>query len=923
MSFTAAKSAAGRGRRALTILVIVEVAYLALANGLLNLSFTQTVVNLVRPEKFHVTWERAWTWYPFHFHARGIAANGQSRSQQWQLRTPEASGSIAVLPLLFKRVWISDVRAVDIDYRQRPRLQPGRDYTAVLPYFSAIEGREVTAAITTPRKKKRPWKISVEDARASGRHAFWVYNFRGSGEGGMVADFSYETPGGPFSLDGTDLDLALGPLYVNGGREVFRRGAVRGDLGFDPFVPREHKDLSLLEFLLLDAELDLESDSLAFINVFIAALDDVTVGGSGHVAGRVLFERGRVLPGTGLAVESSDLAVQLLALTVAGQGRIDLTAEAETPERIQLDFNFGELTATADGDDSPLLVGEDLDLLLRASSRLNLAAETVSKQGAVGFTIRDLEVPDLALLQRYLPLKWPLQLYGGSGILQGDLLLEPQSLRVDLALDSDAAQVGIRDYHFTSNLDAALKLENPAMLSERTRIGGSFIRLGDSRLANGGNVSSEPWEASLEFTHGYLGILSDEAKAGQRDFVGLLRQLGTAESRKLLGDCLGLIGFEASVSSLGWISVLLGEQHHATVQGNGTMAGEIRLAGGWPEAGTEVRVWSPSLDVGFLDYQGQGDGSIELRVVEGGETPDWRVDIALADAGLKRRGQRDVAVEDVDLSLRALVKDVSIAKRQRDYELQLNIASARVADMSVFNAYLPPDNPLQIAGGTAELTSSISLQPDAAAGWVSLVSRGLRARVDDQAFTGDLVAEVPIVGGSPRDMVFDVSGARLRLDKVSVAGDRESFDREDWSVSVTLDRAETAWVTPLEFSADVSLRISDSRPVVALFQNQGYRPKWLAELLTLEDIDGGGRIDVADNRIVIPLARVLSDKAEVAAKAVIAQESRDGVIYARYKKLDALLAISGDRRNLDLIRVRKKFDDYKVVPLASPIAGRR
>ena len=66
------------------IVVAAEFAYLIIINALLNLPITQDVVNMIRPEKFQVSWERAWSFYPFRLNAKGIAANGQARTQQWE-----------------------------------------------------------------------------------------------------------------------------------------------------------------------------------------------------------------------------------------------------------------------------------------------------------------------------------------------------------------------------------------------------------------------------------------------------------------------------------------------------------------------------------------------------------------------------------------------------------------------------------------------------------------------------------------------------------------------------------------------------------------------------------------------------------------------------------------------------------------------
>ena len=135
-------------KRILTILVIAQLAYLLIINGALRLSITQDLVNKIKPEKFQVSWERAWSFYPLRVHAEGITANGQSRTQQWEVLATSGSGSIALLPLVLKDVYISDIEATDIDYRQRPRLKPERDYSKLLAHFPPITGREV---VPTPQ----------------------------------------------------------------------------------------------------------------------------------------------------------------------------------------------------------------------------------------------------------------------------------------------------------------------------------------------------------------------------------------------------------------------------------------------------------------------------------------------------------------------------------------------------------------------------------------------------------------------------------------------------------------------------------------------------------------------------------------------------------------------------------------------------
>ena len=78
-------------KRILISLLALELGYLVVVNGALQLQITQDLVNKIRPEKFYVSWERAWSWYPFRVHAEGVFANGQARTQQWEVTATSAS----------------------------------------------------------------------------------------------------------------------------------------------------------------------------------------------------------------------------------------------------------------------------------------------------------------------------------------------------------------------------------------------------------------------------------------------------------------------------------------------------------------------------------------------------------------------------------------------------------------------------------------------------------------------------------------------------------------------------------------------------------------------------------------------------------------------------------------------------------------
>ncbi len=898
----------------LRVLVVAQLAYLVIFNTALNLPLTQSLINAVKPDKFEVSWNRAWTWYPFRVHVRRIAANGQSRSQQWQVETPAASASIAILPLVLKRVWLSDVVATDAHYKQRPRLKADKDYEQVLPFFPDITGREVVPAVTTPRPDKRPWHLALDGIELRGNHQYWIMQFRGKASGSFEGDLTFETRGGPFSLSNTQIDLQLDTLYVNDQQEVFKQGDINGELAFAPFVPRDNKGIKILRFLDLDADINIDVKSLAFINLFTRSFNDLRIDGTGQLNGHARLREGTILPSTKLYVDADNLLVEVLEHSIKGAGTVSLEPDASTDKLMKLAVQYKNLSVMHHGDADPLLTGENLGLSLSGSGALASARDEPRDNQNMTFTVEGLTAPNLALFEHYLPAKWPFELHGGKGTVHGTASISTNAMHISIAVDSDNADMGIKNYRFDTNLNAALKLDNDSVSTTSTSIAGTFITLTDAHLKRDGIKDVKPWDASFTVLDGELSLLPVDAKQEEDRLVDLLQHLGESEGKELLGNLRGSMTFESNISSLAWIGVLLNNNYGTGVSGAGDIRGVVKLAAGLPAPGTDIEIVSDDLGVTVLDYTSQGKGKVVMRVDEGELKTDWFLEIALSDANLKRKDDNEATIRDVDLKLLALIEDIDLEKTGNKLSLALQLPSATVTDMSVFSSYLPPDAPFQITNGTATLSAEILLQPDNADGWVTLKSSGLEMLADQQAVKGDLTANIKLINGIPADMIFDISGSEINLTKLQVTGEKEQFNAKDWSARFLLTKGHTTWKKPLQLSAEAAISIDDSRPIVAMFNNSGRKPKWLLNMLTIEDIEGTAKIDIANERLVIPLAHAISDNIEVGAKASISQQGRDGVIYARYKKLDAVIKITQGNKNTDVINAREKYDSYRVTP---------
>ena len=184
-----------------------------------------------------------------------------------------------------------------------------------------------------------------------------------------------------------------------------------------------------------------------------------------------------------------------------------------------------------------------------------------------------------------------------------------------------------------------------------------------------------------------------------------------------------------------------------------------------------------------LDQRIRGTGWIgrdrRLRrdwVEEGGDSPDWLIQVDFTNGTLKREGEPEAQIRNVNLILRAHIEDMSFEKKNRQFELEFKMPTAHVDDMSTFNSYFPPDSVLQLTGGTADLKVDILLKHDDADGYLSLKADGIEARIDEQSIRADLNADIKLVDGVPAEMFFDISGSELHLDNVRVVGENESFN---------------------------------------------------------------------------------------------------------------------------------------------------
>jgi len=570
---------------------------------------------------------------------------------------------------------------------------------------------------------------------------------------------------------------------------------------------------------------------------------------------------------------------------------------------------FNSLDAFYASNQAPLLTGNGLVFDGVGTNNIIPLDGNRPEARSLGLSISSLKVPDLSAFQRFLPEKWAFKLHGGEGELLGQVSVDHSSFLSSISLSSDSADVGVNDFRFSSNLDMKMNVNSPSLETGLAEISGTYLKINETQISNE-QEQSKPWHAAINIEKGIIKLNLDEADAGVSGASHVLQALRGQEIGPLLAAADEELKINGSISDLRWLNVLLKNTYDLTINGSGEITSNVIIKDGWLETGTELAITPQEISVEVLDYAANGGGDVNLKVIKGGEFPDMALAINVNQAQFRRKLEEQAFVENVDIMLQAEARGVKPGAERQDMTLRLQIPSAKITDMSIYNQYLPENSPLLITGGEADLVVDILLEADNADGYVRLNTDNLRAHVDEQDISAELNADIKLVGGEPRDMKFDISGSVLKLDAVKVIGESASFRDEDWAAEIQFNKAHTVWKKPIQLDVKAGIEMTDSIPIVSMMENQKGKETWLTKALTIDDVKGDINLQIANEQIVIPYAFAGSDNIDVGAKAIINRENRNGMVYVRYKSLKGLLKINDGKRNVDILKVKEKFDAY-------------
>lgn len=905
-----------RLRRLVLALLALAALYLVPANLFLNTPLGRWAVNR-RPERLRVSWRSAWSLWPGRVDVRGLEVRGHQRSVRWRVAAERGHGVIDLAGLFARRFRVDGFRGDDVRawvVRDPPPLQRG-----------------TTPPVRRPPPRRRGWSVElprmelteVRDIEYGPAHIAG----RGRAEGGFSVVL-----GGDFRLDRSSL-VMQGARLDQAGKPLVRDVELRAAVEMGPYVPRLHPGMEGWDFLSGSLQAQGRVPDPPLLNRLGNAATR-----EGRLTVDIRAEHGRLLPGSRMALAprtgrgeaplrlsgsvASGPAGPVLFLTLQAAG-LSLPAGPGQPPFLEVDaldlagstsevrlrriFSAAREIQTS----RPLpdrLIGD-----LRARGvRLDVKGTRLACRMVLDQAQGKIDLP--ALLKRRLALA-DLQAQGGTV----SLGLAPPSRAtssgtgppwaVDLAV---ARLAGLREVGF-----------DPFVLVGDTTVDLSFLLEPDGPMSvTGVALTTKPGARLQAGGETVARDIRIEAR-GRLDPLVLAEMPGAQALRFVSGD----VDLAGRISSLGFLANWFRATPWLGVQGKGDLALGLRVERGKLVSGTRVALRAAQIEARVLDSLVTGVAAVNGSVEAGREGPDGRLVVRFDRFGLQslRLRGRPAYLRGRGLVLNVTSRSsVDLTAPIGDLRAVVDMPSAEVPDLRVFNPYLPPGAGLAVLSGRGR--ASLHWDLDGAArsgrGEARLLSDGARMRFQDLEIGGRFALHMPLVSRDLESRRFELGGTELSLAGISYGSTGSMGNGQgetqaapaDWWARIELAQGSVVWDEPLQLRGSGTMAMKNADPLVLLLAPRRQFLRWFQRALGVENIVGRGSFVLAGDAFEVPALQAAGGPLGLRARMRFSQSRRRADLLLEYGGLVAGIELRDGQRSFKLLGAREWYEGGGTAP---------
>ena len=461
--------------------------WLIAGNVMLNTSLGTRVANL-KPQRFSMQWEGGWTLSPAHILVNRPVVKIHTRTTDITVTAEQVDGGIHILPLFFKHLVIDNIRG---------------EVTSVVLYRGPDR-------VTPPNsnKTKPAFKLELRDFEIDKLSEFSFNNTKVS-EGQVQASGTIVIqPRANTQIEKLVASWQQAKIQL-AERELADSVSISASVSSEPFSPRQHKGIALLEKIAGKLQIAGKLGSLSALEVLLPKTKWIeSLDGEGEVDIDLIFDRGVLRPGSKIDVNASDLDLRFLGFRARGSGQVDGSVnQANGEQQSQLSVIFDQFDLARHDASEPLVIGQGLRLKVAAPE---LGPSIGLKDVLLIVDIPESKFPDITSLGSNLPESLGLQIAQGSAVLKGHIEARGATQEVAgvISVSARSLKGRFRNMAYEMDMDINSQLSGQQLDNFIVELNDTEFKLFNGVFDNQAFAVDDKWWMTISAPTGYAKLSS-------------------------------------------------------------------------------------------------------------------------------------------------------------------------------------------------------------------------------------------------------------------------------------------------------------------------------------------------------------------------------------------------------------------------------
>ncbi|HVS13757.1 MAG TPA: hypothetical protein VMV46_07525 [Thermoanaerobaculia bacterium] len=399
-------------------------------------------------------------------------------------------------------------------------------------------------------------------------------------------------------------------------------------------------------------------------------------------------------------------------------------------------------------------------------------------------------------------------------------------------------------------------------------------------------------------------------------------RVGLQTVDELLAGASGEVALDAQVANLGFLHAYLRKVPWLLLGGSGGLSLALDVERGSVLPGSALALSGEEIWADFFDFRARGSGRVAGTV----ESREKGIELGAILDRFSIDRSSDGASMLVGEGLESLVMIASTALDEppEDVAGAVKLTSARAEDLSQFGPYFPGGLELDLVRGAAELSMDLVFDTGARSGHgeLEVELRDVAASYGDAGVAASGSIDVVLPALDLKAGRYDISGTRVDLENGRIAH-RGKVRSDAWWVHLAIPSGTlelprwragsgSAALREVALSADLEVAMSDTAPIVVLMEQRLPRLRFIDGLLTISEVELTGRVEARGRTLGLRGIEVSGgekDQLTILLDLDLDGPRTAGVAYARYRALDAAVALDGDGRDWGILHPKRMYEE--------------